>query len=109
MGSNESFLNHDLPPVVFNNKKKKFNITKRAGISILRNKREIDYGWYFFGNKRKENYDDWWRCELNFEPDLDEEFGVTHNKQGINPSKYIKDILSPDLERIALDLSNLYI
>ncbi|MBT6472285.1 MAG: hypothetical protein HOK52_13640 [Candidatus Marinimicrobia bacterium] len=88
-----------------NQEKKKFNITKRAGISILRNKREIDYGWYFFGNKRKENYDDWWRCELNFEPDLDEEFGVTHNKQGINPSKYIKDILSPDLERIALDLS----
>jgi len=90
-----------------NKEKRELNITKRSGLSILRNQREIDFGWYFFGNKRRENYDDWWRAELNFEPELDEAFGVTHTKQGINPTKYIKDILSPDLERIALDLSRL--
>ena len=30
--------------------------------------REIDFGWFFMGNKRRENYDDWWRCEVKFEP-----------------------------------------
>ncbi len=29
-------------------------------------RRESDYGWFFMGPKRKENYDDWWRCEVAF-------------------------------------------
>ncbi len=57
------------------------------------------------GNKRKENYDDWWRCEVEFQPDLDELFGVTHTKQEIHPSKSLFEILSPDMERIAHDLN----
>jgi hypothetical protein len=53
------------------------------------------------GSKRKENYDDWWRCEIQFDARLDELFGVTHTKQGIHPSGVLNNILSPDIERIA--------
>lgn len=84
-----------------NAEKRKHKITQRAGCTILRTGREIDYGWFFMGTKRRENYDDWWRCEIAFEPDLDELFGVTHTKQSINPTEIIKEILTPDIENIA--------
>jgi hypothetical protein len=57
------------------------------------------------GQKRKENYDDWWRCEVRFDPELDELFGVTHTKQEIHPVEKLDSILSPDLERIARELN----
>lgn len=88
-----------------NAQKNKLGITKRAGISILRANREIDYGWYFMGTKRRENYDDWWRCEIAFEPELDELFGVIHSKQKINPGELISSILTPEVERIARELN----
>lgn len=84
-----------------NAEKRKQAVTQRAGCTVLRADREIDYGWFFMGMKRKENYDDWWRCEIAFEPDLDELFGVTHTKQSINPGEIIQDILTPDIENIA--------
>src|SRR5262249_40513698 len=55
-----------------NQEKKAYGISKKAGVSVLRSGREIDYGWFFMGDKRKENYDDWWRCEVEFQPELDE-------------------------------------
>lgn len=88
-----------------NEEKRSQMISKGAGFSILRAGREIDYGWFFSGRKRKENYDDWWRCEIKFEPDLDEMFGVTHTKQGIHPVDSLISILSPDIERIARTLN----
>ncbi len=66
-----------------NEQKQSMGISKGAGTSIIRAGREIDSGWFFMGKKRKENYDDWWRCEICFEPELDEIFGVTNTKQGI--------------------------
>ena len=86
--------------------KNELGIVKGAGVSILRAGREIDYGWYFMGTKRKENYDDWWRCEVRFEPELDEAFGVTHTKQGIRPTEALEALLSPDFERIARELNS---
>jgi hypothetical protein len=74
-------------------------------VSVVRAGREIDAGWHFMGAKRRENYDDWWRCEIAFEPDLDELFGVTHSKQGVSPTPLLKAILSPDLEPIARALN----
>jgi hypothetical protein len=68
---------------------------------VVRADREIDYGWYLMGQKRKENYDDWWRCEVAFEPALDEYFRVTNSKQGITPHAKLREMLAPDLERIA--------
>lgn len=88
-----------------NEKKQKYKITKQAGIAIVRAGREIDYGWYFTGSKRKENYDDWWRCEVQFEPELDELFGVTHTKQEIHPTTELSEILTPDIEKIARELN----
>jgi hypothetical protein len=85
--------------------KRSSGIAKSAGISIVRGGREIDTGWYFMGGKRKENYDDWWRCEVEFPPTLDELFGVTHTKQGIHPSQPLVNTLTPDMEGIAHQLN----
>ena len=89
-----------------NAEKNDHGIAKYAGVSIVRAGREIDRGWFFMGQKRKENYDDWWRCEVRFNPELDELFGVTHTKQGIRPTEQLISILAPDLERIARELNN---
>jgi hypothetical protein len=89
-----------------NQEKNEMGIAKGAGISVLRGGREIDRGWFFMDGKRKENYDDWWRCELSFEPDLDELFGVTHTKQGIRPAPELEEMLSPDIGRIARELNS---
>jgi hypothetical protein len=81
--------------------KRRAGIIGNSGVSIVRAGREIDYGWHLMGAKRREHYDDWWRCEIRFSPELDELFGVTHSKQGITPSSDLRSTLSPDLERIA--------
>lgn len=88
-----------------NEEKRSRGISKGAGISIIRAGREIDYGWFFMGKKRKENYDDWWRCEICFEPELDEIFGVTNTKQGIRPQELLKSVLSADMEHAAHSLN----
>jgi hypothetical protein len=90
-----------------NEEKNQRGISKGSGVSVVRAAREIDYGWYFMGTKRRENYDDWWRCEVSFFPELDEMFGVTHTKQKINPTEVLSSILEPDLERIARELNSL--
>jgi len=90
--------------LISNQEKSKNSITKKAGISILRNGREIDYGWFFMGKKRRENYDDWWRGEIAFPAEFDELFGVTHTKQFINPTQELKDILSNHIEPVARSL-----
>lgn len=89
------------------------NVTKRrigivggGGVSILRAGREIASGWHLMGGKRKENYDDWWRCEIEFDPILDEHFGITINKQGIRPSATLREAIEPDLESIARMLNS---
>jgi hypothetical protein len=88
-----------------NDEKRAAGIAKGAGVTIVRAGREIDAGWHFMGSKRKENYDDWWRCEVAFEPVLDELFGVTHTKQGIHPTDRLVAMLTPDLECIAHQLN----
>src|SRR5439155_3121503 len=80
-------------------------IVKGAGVSVIRADREVAYGWYFLGRKRKENYDDWWRCEVSFDPAPDEYFGLTHSKQAIFPTPEIQAILTPDLEAIGHKLN----
>lgn len=81
--------------------KKKHGIVADGGVSILRAGREIARGWYLMGGKRKENYDDWWRCEISFEPELDEYFGITINKQGIRPTAELREAIEPEMESIA--------
>ena len=86
-------------------RKRRFGIVGGAGVSVVRAGREIDYGWFFMDRKRRQNYDDWWRCELRFEPELDELFGVTHSKQQVTPAAELLEMISPDLEGIARALS----
>lgn len=84
-----------------NETKRRIGIVRGGGVSILRAGREIASGWHLMGNKRKENYDDWWRCEIEFDPALDEHFGITINKQGIRPSATVRQAIEPELESIA--------
>jgi hypothetical protein len=93
---------HSLP----NEEKRKRGITNGAGVSVVRGNREVDYGWFFLEGKRRENYDDWWRCEINFDPILDEAFGITHTKQQIRPQEYLRDILNQDMENTARALNS---
>lgn len=86
-------------------RKRSAGIVGGAGASFVRAGREIDYSWELFGGKRRENYDDWWRCEISFTPDLDEYFGVTHSKQGVSPTPCLRSILEPDLEATARALN----
>ena len=84
-----------------NREKRERGIAKGAGVSVVRGGREVDYGWFFLGGKRRENYDDWWRCEVRFDPVLDEAFGITHTKQQIRPSPHMVESLAPDIESVA--------
>lgn len=86
--------------------KRTIGVTNGAGVSIVRAGREIDFGWYFMGRKRKENYDDWWRCEVLFGPELDELFGVNHSKQEIIPTSLVRAELGQHLETIAYSLNH---
>jgi hypothetical protein len=92
---------HSLPSKA----KRDLGITRAPNVSVLRAEREIDRGWFFMGGKRRENYDDWWRCEISFEPALDEMFGITHAKQEIRPTDELREILERDLEPIARALN----
>jgi hypothetical protein len=88
-----------------NEQKRDLGIANGAGISVVRANREVDYGWFFMGSKRRENYDDWWRAEVAFDPVLDEAFGITHTKQQIRPQEYLTEILAADMEGIAKALN----
>jgi hypothetical protein len=88
-----------------NQEKRERGIAKGAGVSIVRGGREVDYGWYFLGGKRRENYDDWWRCEIQFDPVLDEAFGITHTKQQIRPRPQLVEALGADIENTARALN----
>jgi hypothetical protein len=81
--------------------KRRIGIVGSGGVSIMRAGREIASGWHLMGSKRKENYDDWWRCEIEFDPVLDEHFGITINKQGIRPSQVLREAIEPELESVA--------
>lgn len=88
-----------------NEEKRRIGLSKGAGVSIVRGEREVDYGWFFMGTKHRENYDDWWRCEIQFDPILDEAFGITHTKQQARPQAHLLEALTPDLEATARALN----
>ena len=88
-----------------NEEKRRIGISKGSGVSIVRAGREVDYGWFFMGSKHRENYDDWWRCELQFDPILDDAFGITHTKQQVRPQAHLVEALTPDLEATARALN----
>lgn len=86
--------------------KRERGIANGAGVSVVRANREVDFGWFFLNGKRRENYDDWWRCEVRFDPVLDEAFGITHTKQQIRPQEHLTAVLTPDIESMAKALNS---
>jgi hypothetical protein len=84
---------HGLPMA----EKRARGITRGAGVSVVRARREIEHGWLLMGEKRKEAYDDWWRCEVELSPSLDEAAGLTFTKQQIRPSPELIEALEPIL------------
>ncbi len=56
---------------------------KLEGISVVRAGREIDFGVFDFFDKTNNPYHRWWGCEILFNPELDEVFGVSNNKQQV--------------------------
>jgi hypothetical protein len=89
-----------------NDEKRRIGVSKGAAVSIVRGGREVDCGWFFMGMKHRENYDDWWRCEIQFDPVLDEAFGITHTKQQVRPQAHLVEALTPDLEATARVLNS---
>ncbi len=92
---------HDLS----NSEKRDLGVVDQPIVSVVRGDREIDRGWFFMGGKRRENYDDWWRCEVRFDPVLDEWFGITHTKQQVRPVQELLGVLANDLETQARALN----
>lgn len=89
-----------------NDQKRRIGVANGAGVSVVRAGREVDFGWFFMGSKRRENYDDWWRCEIQFDPILDEAFGITHTKQQIRPQPHLIEALTQDIEATARALNS---
>lgn len=86
--------------------KRELGVTGQPVVSVVRGDREVDSGWFFVGKKRRENYDDWWRCEIRFDPQLDEMFGITHTKQQVRPTSALLNLLGEDIEQIARALNS---
>lgn len=59
------------------------HVKKLEGISIVRANREIDFGEFDFYENINQPEHRWWGCEIRFNPELDEAFGVANNKQHV--------------------------
>lgn len=72
---------------------------KHMGVSIVRAGRELEVLTDFV----QDSYlDRWWGAEISFDPDLDEVFGVTNNKQSAtNLAEVARAVLKADLSEMA--------
>ena len=59
------------------------HVKELEGISIVRANREIDFGQFDFYENVNQPEHRWWGCEIRFNPELDEAFGVANNKQHV--------------------------
>ena len=66
------------------------------GISVIRARREIDFRRFGFYNVVNEPQHRWWGCEIIFEPELDEAFGVANNKQYVELKEVDVNDLDPE-------------
>lgn len=73
---------------------------KLEGISVIRANREIDFRKFDFYNNVNEPQHRWWGCEIIFEPELDEAFGVANNKQYVELKEVEAEDLDPDENEI---------
>lgn len=76
------------------------HVKQLEGISIVRANREIDFGQFDFYENINMPQHRWWGCEIKFNPELDEAFGVANNKQHvelrqIDPKDYEDEEVKP--------------
>lgn len=71
---------------------------KMEGISVVRANREIDFRQFDFYDTTNEPQHRWWGCEIIFEPELDEAFGVANNKQYVELKRIEVEDIDPDEE-----------
>ncbi len=76
------------------------HVAKMEGISVVRTGREIDFGMFDFYKNINQPQHRWWGCEISFNPELDEAFGVANNKQHVelkelNPTDYVDEEVQP--------------
>lgn len=64
------------------------------GVSVVRAGREIDFRKFDFYENVNEPEHRWWGCEILFNPELDEVFGVSNNKQYVE----LKELKSEDFD-----------
>lgn len=60
---------------------------RMEGISVVRARREIDFRRFDFYDVVNDPTHRWWGCEIIFNPELDEAFGVANNKQYVELKK----------------------
>ena len=70
-------------------------IDRVKGFSVVRAGREIDAGYFRLLGEHWEHA--WWSCEISFEPELDELFGVTHTKQTVKLTERVRTTIEKDL------------
>ena len=70
--------------------------SKMEGISIIRANREIDFRQFDFYSTVNEPEHRWWGCEICFDPELDEAFGVANNKQYVELKEIEKEDIDED-------------
>ena len=80
----------------------KVTVKLQKGITVVRNKREIDFKLFDFYDSKNQPQDRWFKIEINFGDELDTVFNVSNNKQHvelkqINDSKMLEyDDCDPD-------------
>jgi hypothetical protein len=67
-----------------------------TGISFVRAGREIDFGAFGFLDDSDPRHR-WWGAEVRFDPELDELFGVTNNKQEVNAIRKLEPDVMEEL------------
>lgn len=78
---------------------KSSKIKNNIGISIVRQGREIDFSTFgFFGIYNVPEYR-WWGCEISFDSELDEVFGISNNKQYVD----LKPMSKEEMKEYAAD------
>lgn len=76
----------------------KLYASKMEGISIVRANREIDFRKFDFYKNINEPQHRWWGCEIIFNPELDEAFGVANNKQYVELKRVEKEDIDQEEE-----------
>ncbi len=77
------------------------HVKQLEGISIVRANREIDFGQFDFYENVNQPQHRWWGCEIRFNPELDEAFGVANNKQHVELNRIeVNDFIDDEVKPV---------